>query len=240
MTSAYNGPSAARLQALLARAACLLLDFDGPVCRLFQGYPSGDIAADLRAYLAERGSPVKDPGLITGTNPHEILRATTNGELAAGLELLLAEAEEVAAHSAEPTPLAARFIRTAAGSGRVLAITTNNAPAAVAVYLKEHGLEGFFGQRIFGRSTRDPALMKPHPDCLLRAIETLGVRPGDCLMIGDSAADAAAAKAAHVPFLGYARSADRVARLRTVDPHPVVIGMPGLVAAIEGAARPTA
>lgn len=233
MTSAYNGPSASRLRALLAGAECLLLDFDGPICRLFGGYPPGEIAKTMRAYLAERGSPVTDPALVNGTDPHAILRAPMSDGLAAGLELVLTEAEEVAARSAEPTPLAGRFITAAADGGRLLAITTNNAPVAVETYLKEQHLDGYFGGRIFGRNTMDPALMKPHPDCLLRAIDALGVQPRDCLMIGDSADDAAAAKAARVAFLGYARSADRVARLRTVDPHPVVVGMPALVAAIQ-------
>jgi phosphoglycolate phosphatase-like HAD superfamily hydrolase len=118
-----------------------------------------------------------------------------------------------------------------ADSGRLLAITTNNAPVAVEVYLKDHGLDVFFEWRVYGRVAEDPAAMKPDPDCLLRAIDASGLRPGECLMVGDSPSDAAAAKSAGVPFLGYARSADRVARLRAVDPHPVVVGMPLLVAA---------
>nr|WP_272919921.1 HAD-IA family hydrolase [Streptomyces sp. SID4948] len=209
---------------------------------MFEGYPAHTIAAAMRAYLAERGSPLTDPALVTATDPHAILRAPMSGEPAADLELLLAEAEEIAARSAEPTPLADRFIRAAAAGGRLLAITSNNAPAAVAAYLKEHGLDDCFEQRIFGRSAVDPALMKPHPDCLLRAMDALGVRPADCLMIGDSAADAAAAGAAGVPFLGYARSTDQAAQLRTLGPHPVVVGMADLVAAIEriAAAAPEA
>lgn len=238
MTSAYIGPSIPRLQDLLASAECLLLDFDGPICRLFSGLPARKIAATMRDYLTEHGRPVTDAGLIASADPHEILRAPMNDALTAGLELLLTEAEEKAARVAAPTPLSHEFIQAAAAGGRILAITTNNAPSAVEAYLQEHDLGGLFGPRIFGRSAKDPALMKPNPDSLLRAIDALGVSASECLMIGDSAADAIAAQAANVGFLGYARSADRVARLRGVGAPHVVLGMTDLVTAIRGLVPP--
>lgn len=237
MTRPYDGPSESALRALLARAECLLLDFDGPICRLFSGYPAAAIAETMTEHARKQGGPDALP--LAGTDPHAMLRTPMRAELAADLELLLAEAEVVAARTAKPTPLADRFIRSAAAGGRRLAITSNNAPLAVETYLERHDLDIYFQGRVFGRDTKDPALMKPHPDCLLRALDALDVRPGQALMIGDSAPDAAAAKAAGVPFLGYARSPDRVARLRTVDPHPVVVGMQVLVAAVEDVAAPS-
>ncbi|MEW2522184.1 HAD family hydrolase [Actinacidiphila alni] len=234
MTSEYSGPSVSYLHGLLSGVECLLLDFDGPVCRLFSGYPAGDVAATMRAYLADHGRPVTDAGLIVSTDPHEILRAVTDSALSAGMELLLTEAEEKAARVAEPTLLADAFIRAVVKSGRAVAITTNNAPSAVDAYLQEHDLKDVFEQRIFGRSTKDPALMKPHPDCLLRAVEAVGVRAEACLMIGDSVADAEAARAANVPFLGCVRSKRRVARLQGAEFRPVVVGMSDLAAAAAG------
>lgn len=238
MTPAYDGPSIPRLQDILAGADCLLLDFDGPVCRLFSGHPAEGIALTMRDFLADQGSAVTDPRLLASSDPHEILRSPMSDDLSAGLEVLLTYEEEWAARTAQPTPLAAEFIRAVADSGRKMAITTNNAPSAVEAYLRDHRLSGLFGSRIFGRSTKDPSLMKPHPACLLRAIETLGVQPWDCLMIGDSVADAVAARAAKVGFLGFARSADRVARLQDVGPHPVVVGMADLLAAMRGLVAP--
>jgi D-glycero-D-manno-heptose 1,7-bisphosphate phosphatase len=44
---------------------------------------------------------------------------------------------------------------------------------------------------------------KPRPGLLLEAIADLGVAPASCVMIGDRGSDAAAAKAAGVPFLMY-------------------------------------
>ncbi|WP_225848025.1 HAD family hydrolase [Streptomyces sp. HPF1205] len=218
--------------ALLAAARGLLLDFDGPMCRLFAGHPADGVALRMRELLAERAG-IADPGPVRAAlrDPHGLLRAARGREIVADLEALLAEQEEVAALSAEPTPGAGAFVRAVADSGRVPAVTTNNAPRAVLAYLKAHGLDAWFGDRVFGRDPEDPSRMKPHPDCLLRAVAALGVPPGDCLMIGDSPADAEAAVAAGVRFLGYARSPDRVARLRRDVPHPVVVGMAPLVSA---------
>lgn len=236
MTSAYNGPSEAALRALLSDARCLLLDFDGPVCHLFSGHPAVQVADSMRRHLRDEGyvspSVAPRPGLAS-RDPLQVLLALAGHKLAPELELLLTEEEESAARTAQPTPLVAEFIQAVADSDRILAITTNNAPGAAEAYLKEHGLDGFFERRIYGRVAEDPTLMKPDPDCLLRAIDGSGLRPGDCLMVGDSPSDAAAAKAAGVPFLGYARSADRVPRLQTVDRYPVVVGMQDLVAAAQ-------
>jgi phosphoglycolate phosphatase len=230
VTPTHIGPEQTALRALLNRSKCLLLDFDGPVCRLFHREPAGSVAARMHRYVAEHRIRLDDPAVATSIDPHQILRAPMPRNVQRVLETIVTEGEVSAARSASPTPGAHDFIRAVADGGRQLAITTNNAPSAVAAYLKEHDLDACFGPHIYGRGEY-PSLMKPHPDPLLRAMNALDVVPMDCLMIGDSAADAAAARAAGVGFLGYARSPDRVARLRAVDPHPVVIGMNGLVAA---------
>lgn len=236
MTPTHIGPEPTVLRALLDRSKCLLLDFDGPVCRLFSGRPAALVAAEMRQLIKGRAT-LDHLAPTQRSDPHLLLRAPMPDRLTADLGAVLTNAEELAALSAAPTPGADDFIRAADAAGRLLAITTNNAPSAVVAYLKEHGLDGYFGSRIFGRGD-DPSLMKPHPDCLLRAVEALGAAPQDCLMIGDSLPDAQAAVAAGIGFLGYARSEDRVARLRTVDPHPVVVGMAGLVAAARSLIPP--
>jgi len=50
----------------------------------------------------------------------------------------------------------------------------------------------------------DPGLVpKPAPDTVLRACESLQVNPAEVLMVGDSAFDEKAARAARVSFVGY-------------------------------------
>ncbi|SFF69028.1 haloacid dehalogenase superfamily, subfamily IA, variant 3 with third motif having DD or ED [Actinacidiphila alni] len=222
---------------LLERAVCVLLDFDGPVCRLFGGSPAAHIAYDMRRYLASRGLAADPAAPAAGDDPHRLLAPGRDRDVMAELEHILAVGEEAAAGSAVPTPGADAFVRAVRDSGRLLAVTTNNAPTAVGIYLKQQGLDDLFDGGVFGRDPGDPRLMKPAPDCLLRAMDAVGVRPADCLMIGDSPSDVAAARAAEVPFLGYARSADRVERLRRARAGTVVVGMAGLVAAAGGLAR---
>jgi HAD superfamily hydrolase (TIGR01509 family) len=238
VTSEYNNPSTAEIRALLDRTSCLLFDFDGPLCRLFAGSPAPRIAQSMRDHLAARGAALTDPELLASGDPLRILLAALDPRRTRALEALLTEAEEAAALSAEPTLYAGDFVRIMAARGRQLAVTTNNAPSAAEVYLKIHGLDAPFGDRIFGRSPHDPHLMKPHPDCLRRALDALAAAPEECLMIGDSPADAQAAHDADVPFLGYAATPAQAHRLRRAalrhtapEDVVIVVGMSDLATA---------
>lgn len=229
-------PGISGLRSILTRAECVLFDFDGPICDLFAGHPAAAIARRMRERLA--GAGVSPAGLYRPDDPHGMLRHFAGHELAAELEELLAQGEEVAAVSARPTPGAEEFVRRLAGS-RLVAVTTNNSPVAVQKYLESRGLSRYFGVDIFGR-TADATRMKPHPDCLLRAVDAMGVPAGRCLMVGDSAPDARAAARAGVPFLGYVRGGGRdgIARLADAGARHVVVGMSPLLAAVGGGLGP--
>jgi HAD superfamily hydrolase (TIGR01509 family) len=214
VTYEYTGPSEAELRGMMSRAECFLLDFDGPLCDLFRERPAAGIAGLMHDDLKERGALPRDPEVAASANPARILRAIGDPRLAAALESMLSEQEALAAESAVPTEGADVVVQQLYGSGKRLAITTNNSPGAVTAYLKEKSLDIFFEERVFGRDPDDPGLMKPDPNCLLRAVKALGVRPEDCLMIGDSPMDAQAAAAAKVPFLGFAHDGVRMRELR--------------------------
>jgi len=237
VTSQYNQSGDATWgdhlpEVLLNRASCLLWDFDGPLCRLFARHPARDIAVTLCDLLVDLGLPAQAVRWSETRDPHRILRSADLLGVFPLLERRMAEEEIEAASKAEPTFGAAKFAELMHRSGRLLAITTNNAPEAVDSYLKAHGLKDLFGPRIFGRRTDDPRWMKPHPDCLDRAVKELGVTRDRCLMIGDSVMDAQAADEAGIPFLGYARNEERSRRLRDGAPAPHgVIGMGPLIQA---------
>ena len=76
-----------------------------------------------------------------------------------------------------------------------MAIVTNKPEQFVAPLLKQLKLDGYF-QLIVGGDTL--ANKKPHPEPLLHAMDKLNGRPGTTVMIGDSAADVQAAKAADI------------------------------------------
>jgi HAD superfamily hydrolase (TIGR01509 family) len=76
------------------------------------------------------------------------------------------------------------------------------------------GLLAFFADRIF--SAQDVAHGKPAPDLFLHAASHMGVAPGRCVVIEDSANGVEAARAAGMRVLGYA-AVTPVGRLQGAD-----------------------
>lgn len=77
--------------------------------------------------------------------------------------------------------------------GRKSTATTKGTPTTRTI-LEMFGLLGFF-DHVQGT---DGFPAKPAPDVILRSIDVFGVRPEDCLLIGDSGPDMAAGRAAGV------------------------------------------
>ncbi|OKJ44696.1 hypothetical protein AMK25_16985 [Micromonospora sp. TSRI0369] len=63
----------ADLGRLLSEVGAVLLDFDGPVCSIFAGYPAPQVAAELVDVLLQRGVDVS-PDLASEPEPLEVLR----------------------------------------------------------------------------------------------------------------------------------------------------------------------
>ncbi|MFD3501697.1 HAD family hydrolase [Streptomyces sp. NPDC058678] len=212
--------------ALLSGVRGVLFDFDGPVCRLFPNGSSLPVADELRALLARAGAKQ----LLTareeqGKDPHAVLRAVHRAspereDLVDALEEHVSVREVAAAHKAWPTPGAAELIRRLSQRGLRLAVVTNNSARAASSYLESHGLQGCFDV-VHGR-TRDLDLMKPHPDVVVRALRSLGLRREEAVMIGDSPADVNAARRAGVRFIGFGRNSHKESELRGAG-APVVL-----------------
>lgn len=81
----------------------------------------------------------------------------------------------------------------AALPGRKSTATTKGT-ATAGLILEQFGLRPHF-EHVQGT---DGFPSKPQPDVILRALDALGARPEDCLMVGDSSADMAAGRAAGV------------------------------------------
>ncbi|MFF4901129.1 HAD family hydrolase [Streptomyces sp. NPDC001068] len=226
MTSHSNN-----LVGLITRARYVLLDFDGPICRLFAGHAADHVSRELVRWLEKQGAD----GLLTdaeqrATDPWDVLRAVDrrhpSGELVVELEERLTQEELLAACSAEPTPYADGVVRAWAAKGVGLAVTTNNSPAATRKYLGLRGLETCFGIHVHGR-TSDLSRLKPHPDCLERALAGLDADPSEALMIGDAPSDLEAASSSGVRFVGYVRNPRKREALLTAgaDPECLVSSM---------------
>ncbi|NUR00977.1 MAG: HAD family hydrolase [Streptomyces sp.] len=211
---------------LLSRARGVLFDFDGPICRLWSKEFSRSVAEALWKRVCKEGptdllmreGPLSD-------DPHAVLRAVHGSrdhqDLLGILEAQVAEKELVAARrEAQPTRDAAKLIRRMAGRGLRLAVVTNNSAGAASYYLESQGLAGCF-RAVHGR-TRDLDRMKPNPYMLLSALNSLGLRPDQVVMIGDSPADVIAAREAEVPFIGYGRNERKESDLRRAGAERVL------------------
>jgi HAD superfamily hydrolase (TIGR01509 family) len=188
---------------------CVLLDFDGPICHLFAGYPASAAAHRLKEWLS--GASLLPPDLADAIDPHGLLWAVATGpdpdalEVSAELDALLAKEEVVAAASATITEGAAQLVRDLRARGVHLAVVSNNGYEAIRNFLfAEQLLEEFDGP-IIGRP-RDARLMKPDAFMVEEAVRRLGTEPERCLFVGDSWRDAEASRRAGVEFVGYARN----------------------------------
>lgn len=192
------------LDRVLARTRHLLIDFDGPVCSLFAGTPTAPIAARLREILTREGVGLP-PAIRDTGNWFEILAfaAITGPALARHVESELAALEAAAAHTAAPTPGLADVLSACHGSGRQVAIVSNNSARAIRVYLDIHQLTGQIGA-VAARTGHGPALLKPSSYLIRQAASELGTVPSACALIGDSPSDIAAARSARASGIGYA------------------------------------
>jgi phosphoglycolate phosphatase-like HAD superfamily hydrolase len=209
---------------LLGSADCVLFDFDGPLCRLFAGHPAGGIADRIRRDVI---GPRQSYGLLTEEmratgDPLVLLRGLAPGsELARLVERTLTEEELHATATAMPTPYADRLVHTLVATGRRVAVTTNNAQEVAETYLAGRRLGHYFTGTVHGR-LHDVSLLKPHPDCLERALAATGSTAGRAVMIGDTVPDHQAATAAGVPFVGYAPRAERREALHAAGARHIV------------------
>src|SRR2546422_1465511 len=89
-------------------------------------------------------------------------------------------------------------------------VLTNKPGSFAREILRGLGVESAFRAVVGG----DEAPRKPAPDGLLRICATLGARPQDALLVGDSAVDLATAKAAGVPVCAVTWASANVQRSR--------------------------
>jgi HAD superfamily hydrolase (TIGR01662 family) len=195
----------AALRRFLAGCDVLLLDFDGPICGIFAGYPAPVIARELAGLIGDQLGYIPET-LQQETDPLEVLRWTDTAgspQLTAVIEDALCAAELKASATAEPTPYSGEVITTATQAGKRVAVVSNNSPAAIAAYLARHQLDHLVNP-VIGRPYARPSRMKPHPEILQQAMETLNTQPNRCVMVGDSRTDVEAARASGVAVIGFA------------------------------------
>jgi phosphoglycolate phosphatase len=201
----------------------LLLDFDGPVCSVFAGFPAADVARCLREYLRDE---VPDGWMAYTDDPHEILRASAElgPSVAERANQELTRLEIEAVQTAEATPHAADLIDRAKANGTELAIVSNNAQTAVDSYLSSNGLRADI-DNVSARSGIDPTLMKPNPYLVTMAVQALNAERESSALVGDQVSDVIAAHRAGLRAVGYANKRGKSDSFKKASTELIITSM---------------
>jgi HAD superfamily hydrolase (TIGR01509 family) len=212
----------------------LLLDFDGPICRVFAGYPADSVADRARQVATRFGEAVPVSIADTG-DPLAVLQwAATLGrpDIVLSMEQELTSAELHAVETAEETHGVRALIRAASAAGRPIAVVSNNSAPAIHKFLEARSLAKYVSA-VEGRPSGRPDWMKPHPYLLFNAIRDLASEPSACVFIGDSMTDIDAGRAAGVRVIAYANRACKVEPFRAADPDAFVTSMGNVADAVR-------
>ncbi|MEV6711893.1 HAD family phosphatase [Lentzea sp. NPDC051208] len=201
----------AKIRRVLLDADALLLDFDGPICSVFAGFPAPAVAEQLREILAGGGHSDLPDEIQTTGDPFDVLSFAANlgDDEALYTEAALRAHEVEAVATAEPTMGAHDLIRQWHSNGRKLAIVSNNSATAIEAYLHHHELKSYIDY-VSARTDPNPFLLKPSPFLLHQAANMLGLATMECVLLGDSLTDIQAAQTAQMPVIGYANKPEKV------------------------------
>ena len=193
----------------------VLLDLDGT---LLDTLP--DLAAAANAMLAERGRTSLPAATIRdfiGSGIQKLVERCLQaaGEDAGGAALegalrnFRGHYERLNGTASRPFPGVTDALGRLRVAGLRLACVTNKARAFTLPLLRTTGLLPYFDTIV---TSDDAGERKPHPAPFLHACRTLGVSPAEAAVVGDSALDAQAARAAGCPVLlvsyGYSEGRD--------------------------------
>lgn len=217
MSNLFTGPLAVRL---------VIIDLDGT---LIDTAP--DLAASANAMLEELGMGVYDRETSTtwiGNGISRFVKRALTGELNGepdkalydrAYPILLRHYAERVSRESRPYPGVREGMEQLQAAGFELACITNKAEAFTRPLLQDLSLADYFKLVLSGDSLPQ---RKPDPLPLLHACEIFGVTPAQGVLVGDSANDTEAARAAGMPVIcvtyGYNRGLD----VRTLGPVAVI------------------
>lgn len=190
-----TGGTTAEIRAILRRVELVLLDFDGPLCDVFAGFPAPEVARHLELISGEE---------FETDDPLEVLRDAARRH-SSSLRLVedeLIKAEVRAVSCSAATDEGVAFLRACLSRGTRAGIVSNNSADAIKVFLDEHRVTG--AAPVIGRAFRRPGLMKPDPWPIRTALTIAGVPARSTVYVGDSLTDIEAAQAVAMPCVAYA------------------------------------
>ncbi|RZS37842.1 beta-phosphoglucomutase-like phosphatase (HAD superfamily) [Herbihabitans rhizosphaerae] len=226
MTPPIDDPKA--LRELLANTQALLLDFDGPICSVFDGLAAHQVADQLRDTLsvpaADLPAEVRD-----SDDPFDVLRyaATISDDEARYVEAAFRALEVEAVQTAKPTDGAHDLIHAWTDTGRPVAIVSNNSAAAVNTYVDLHDLRDQV-THISARDSADVSRLKPSGYLVQRAQLALHANPNECTLVGDAMTDVLAARVSDACSIAYVNKPGKKGALVAAGPNAVITTMESL------------
>jgi phosphoglycolate phosphatase len=188
--------------ASIRNAQAALVDLDGTLVDTLD-----DFVVALNQVLADLTLPAIDRGFVertVGKGSEHLIRSmlaevgADEGVFSTAWPLYQRHYLAINGTHARVYPGAAEGLQRLKARGLQLACVTNKPQAFADALLAAKGLDRFFSH-VFGGEAFERK--KPDPLPLLRACEALGCAPPRTLMIGDSANDALAARAAGCPVV---------------------------------------
>lgn len=217
----------------------VLFDLDGTLLDTIH-----DLAEGANRMLAELGRPARPLAQIhgfVGKGIPNLVRRCMTEDAIAGEDEIARAIEVFRRHYAMVNGEQTRIydgvldtLRTMRAAGLALGCVTNKAAAFTAPLLERMGIADFFGCVVAGDTL---AVKKPDPATLEHACAQLGVLAAETLMIGDSANDAEAARAAGMPvfLMRYGYSEGRP--VDTIDCDALLSSMREVLPRIRAASR---
>lgn len=224
-------------RAVLGRSRALLLDFDGPVARVFADLDRAGLAGELRTACRDLGDPLPDQVADTG-DPMAALAWSVGRPrpVRLAVDAVVRRHELVGARRAAPTPGLDVLLADARAAGVPVAVVTNNCAQVVGVLVRR-AVPALVGVPVAGRVAGRPEELKPAPVLVWRALETLGAEADAAVLIGDSVTDVAAARAAGVAVVALVLRPAKQAVLAAAGPDGWVDSL-GQLAHVWGGAAP--
>jgi HAD superfamily hydrolase (TIGR01509 family) len=124
----------------------------------------------------------------------------------------------------------ARKVLTAVGRRYKLGLVTSGDRDRVLRQLREFRLAKSFQARVCSGDTKHK---KPHPGPLNFALKCIGLKPAQCIYVGDSPEDVQMARSAHVRVIGVLGPFPTEARLRAAKPDLLLNSIADLPAALK-------
>ena len=171
----------------------------------------GEARPDREALLCGIGHPLHEElPLLTNRDPNEcapIYRAYYDEHASANTVLL---------------PHARETLAALRDAGVAVGFATSKSRPSAEMLVRDLGVLDYFAVRI---GPEDVCRPKPHPECVLQALEAFAAAPGEMVFVGDMHFDVEAARAAGVRCVCVTTGYERRDELEALGPEAVFDGL---------------